>query len=143
MLLIQALHGLLAHANWPLYFRVDNNTDGELVPLWFNGKQFADEHMKPAKWQALLRQNPVCNEETSRHHHHHDKHRANIYFQHLLQATKEMNPTLTILLTKLKVVTVTMKCTLDYPRHQDLNSLHDMAHYKKRVVNCALNAYLL
>ena len=46
------------------------------------------------------------------------------------QATKEMNPILTLLIITAKVVTVTMKYTPDYPKHRALNSLHDMAYYK-------------
>ena len=40
------------------------NTDGELVPVWFNDQEFPDELMKPTKWKALITQNPVCNKET-------------------------------------------------------------------------------
>ena len=36
----------------------------ELVPLRFNGQQFPDELMKPAKQRAPMKQNPVCNKET-------------------------------------------------------------------------------
>ena len=39
------------------------NREGEFVPLWFNGQQFPDELMKPAKQKAPVTQNPVCNEE--------------------------------------------------------------------------------
>ena len=39
-------------------------TDGELAPLLFNGQQFPDEPMKPAKPKASLKQNPVSIEET-------------------------------------------------------------------------------
>ena len=43
-----------------------------------------------------------------------------------LQATKKTNPTfLTLTVT---VVTVTMKCTPDYPKYGALNSLHDKAY---------------
>ena len=34
------------------------------MPLWFNGQQFPDELMKPAKRRAPMMQNPVSNEET-------------------------------------------------------------------------------
>ena len=43
---------------------------------------------------------------------------------------KEMNPILTLLIMKVKVVTVTMTCTPDHPKHRALNSLYDMAYYK-------------
>ena len=46
------------------------------------------------------------------------------------QATKKMNPTPTV-----TVATVTMKCTPEYPKRGPLNSLHDMAYYKKIVVS--------
>ena len=76
----------------------------------------------------------------------HHKHRTHNNFQHLLQntrctmvqnwmtiasqTTKEMNPILTLLIMKVKVVTVTMTCTPDHPKHRALNSLHDLAYYK-------------
>ena len=34
------------------------------MPLWFNGQQFPDELMKPAKQKAPMTQNFVCNKET-------------------------------------------------------------------------------
>ena len=37
------------------------------------------------------------------------------------------NPTKT---KKIAVITVTMKCTPDYPKYGDLNSLHVMDYYK-------------
>ena len=69
------------------------NREGEFVPLWFNGQQFPDELMKPAKQKAPVTQNPVCNEEkpcpppspTPPPHHHHHKHRTHNDFQHLLE----------------------------------------------------------
>ena len=38
--------------------------DSELLPLRFNGQQFPDELMKPAKRKAPMMQNLVCNKET-------------------------------------------------------------------------------
>ena len=46
------------------------------------------------------------------------------------QATKKMNPTPTLLIMTVTVVTVTMKCTPDHPKHRALNSLHDIVYYK-------------
>ena len=46
------------------------------------------------------------------------------------QATKKMNLTSTTLIMTVTVVTVTMKFTLDYPKHGVLNLLHDMAYYQ-------------
>ena len=40
------------------------NTDGEVLPLWFNGRQFPDELMKTTKRDAKMTQNPICNQET-------------------------------------------------------------------------------
>ena len=43
---------------------------------------------------------------------------------------EEMNLTPTLLIKIVTAVTVTMKCTPEYPKHRALNSLHDMAYYK-------------
>ena len=74
-----------------------------------------------------------------RHHqyHHHYKHCAHNDFQRLLQntrckmvnnwitidsqAVKEMNPTLTLLIMTMTVVTVMVKCISDHPKHCALN----------------------
>ena len=39
--------------------------DGELVSRWFNGQQLPDELIKPAKRNAAMTQNPVCNAATT------------------------------------------------------------------------------
>ena len=59
------------------------NREGEFVPLWFNGQQFPDELMKPAKQKAPVTQNPPS--PTPPPHHHHPKHRTHNDFQHLLE----------------------------------------------------------
>ena len=51
-------------------------------------------------------------------------------------ATKEMNPTPTILIITVTVVTMTRKCTPDHPNLRVLNSLHNMAYCKWILVNC-------
>ena len=49
MLSIQAIHGPLAYAIDPCTSGWTRNTDGELLPLWFNELHFPDELMKAAK----------------------------------------------------------------------------------------------
>ena len=106
-----------------------------------------DQLMKPAKRKVLMTKNPVCNEKIPPAAAHHSKHRAYNNFQHLLQsarwemvlkwmtitsqATKEMNPTPTLLIMTVTVVTVKIKCTPDHPKYRALNSLHDLAYCKK------------
>ena len=46
------------------------------------------------------------------------------------QETKEMNPTPTLLIITVTVMTVMIKYTPDYPKHEAFNSLNDMAYYK-------------
>lgn len=112
------------------------NTGGEL--LWFNGQQFPDELMKPTNRKTPKRQNTICNKQTNKHHHYHyqphrHKHCAHKNLQHFFQnircemvqnriainsqATKDMNPTLTLLIGTAIVVTVTMKYIPDQPKH--------------------------
>ena len=40
------------------------NTDGEILPFWFNGRQFSDKLMETTKREAKITQNRICNEET-------------------------------------------------------------------------------
>ena len=102
------------------------NTDGELVPLWLNGQQFPNELMKLAKQRAPMIRILYVTKKNHyhHHHHHHHKHWAHNNFRHLLQntcckmvknrmtialqATKEMNPTLTLLIMTVTEVTVNL-----------------------------------
>lgn len=47
-----------------------------------------------------------------------------------LEVTKKVNSTLTLLIMIVKVVTVTIERTPDYPIHGGLNALLHMAYYK-------------
>ena len=136
------------------------NREGEFVPLWFNGQQFPDELMKPAKQKAPVTQNPVCNEEkpcppprppppppplplTTTTISIVPTTIFSTCWKYTLKAGiksdddcfadnkgEEMNLTPTLLIKIVTAVTVTMKCTPEYPKHRALNSLHDMAYYK-------------
>ena len=128
------------------------NTEGEFVPLWFNGQQFPDELMKPAKQKAPAKQNPVYNEEkpsppplslTTTTISIVPTTIFSTCWKYTLKAGiksdddcfadnkgEEMNLTPTLLIMTVTAVTVTMKCTPEYPKYRALNSLHDLAYYK-------------
>ena len=144
MLPIQVLHVPLAYANGLLYFKVDQKYGRwtcAFVVQWATVSRWAYEMCKTkAKWRRI----PYVTKK-HHHHHHHHKHRAHSDFQQLLQskrckivlnrmiafqATWEMNPTPTLLIMTVTVVTVTMKCTPGYPKYRTLNLLHVMAYYK-------------
>ena len=94
--------------------------------LWFNGEQFTGELMKPAKRKAPMTQNPVYNKETpppslpqqASRSQRFSALAAKYTLQDVIKsATKEMNPTATLLIMIATVLRVTMKCTPDHPKH--------------------------